>query len=71
LLYARQLNSFHIASTVDPSAFSANPDGVGILPDSAVGDFAVGLAYSLYASGLGSVDIDLGVLLGEFCIFPI
>jgi hypothetical protein len=49
---------------LDPSAFSANP-GLGGLPDNAIRDFAVGLDYTLFASGIGeplTADIDSLVL---------
>jgi hypothetical protein len=61
-----------LADTLDPSACSGtNPDGLGILPDNAIGDLAVSTDYTLYASGLGSLDFDLGVLLGEIDPYPI
>jgi hypothetical protein len=59
-----------LADKLDPSAFSDAPD-LGGLPDNAIGDFAVGLDYGLYANGLGSLDFGLGVLLGVFSIYPI
>jgi hypothetical protein len=59
-----------LADKLDPSAFSDAPD-LGGLPDNAIGDFAVGLDYGLYGNGLGSLDFDLGVLLGVFSIYPI
>jgi hypothetical protein len=49
-----------LAWDLDMSAFSANP-GLGGLPDNAIGDFAAGLDYTLFASGLGeplTADID-------------
>jgi hypothetical protein len=42
----------------DPSAFSANP-GLGGLPDNAIGDFATGLDYTVFASGGSTLDVDL------------
>jgi hypothetical protein len=54
-----------LALDLDPSAFSANPD-LGGLPDNAIGDFAVGLDYTLFASGIGNqVDFFLHGLLSE------
>jgi hypothetical protein len=41
-----------LALDLDPSAFSANPV-LGGLPDNAIGDFAVGQDYTLFASGIG------------------
>jgi hypothetical protein len=61
-----------LADTLDPSAFSGiNPAGLGVLPDSAIGDLAVGTDYTLYATGLGSLDFDLGVLVGLIDPYPI
>jgi hypothetical protein len=61
-----------LADTLDPSAFSGtNPVGLGVLPDSAIGDLAVATDYALNVTGLGSLDFDLGVLLGEIDPYPI
>jgi hypothetical protein len=38
---------------LDQSAFSANPFTDGGLPDNGLADFAVGLDYTLFASGIG------------------
>jgi hypothetical protein len=51
-----------LTDTLDPSAFTAAPT-LGGLPDNAIGDLAVGLDYTLFASGLGSLDADLLVPL--------
>lgn len=60
-----------IVDTFDASAFSGvTPDG-DFIPDNAIGDLAVATDYSLYATGLGSFDLDLGVLLGVIDIYPI
>jgi hypothetical protein len=48
-----------IVSQVDPSAFSVEltgPDQYGYFPVDGVGDTAVGLDYTLFATGLSSVD---------------
>jgi len=45
---------------LDPSAFTA-----GGLPDNAIGDLAVGTDYTLFASGLGTLDSDLFVLVAQ------
>jgi hypothetical protein len=60
----------YLADYLDPSAFSANPDGIPI-PDNAIGDFATGLDYTLFASGLGSLDTDVLILLGPLFVDPI
>jgi hypothetical protein len=52
-----------LADALDPSAFTASPL-LGGLPDNAISDLAVGLDYTLFASGLGSLDADLLILLG-------
>ncbi|GAA1447380.1 hypothetical protein GCM10009641_73060 [Mycobacterium cookii] len=52
-----------LTDALDPSAFTASPF-LGGLPDTAIGDLAVGLDYTLFASGLGSLDAELLVLLG-------
>jgi hypothetical protein len=60
-----------LANTFDPSAFSGfTPDG-DFIPDNAIGDLAVATDYTLYATGLGSLDLDLGVLLGVIDLYPI
>jgi hypothetical protein len=49
---------------LDPSAFIANPDGVGSVPDIGFGDLAVGLDYTVFATGgYGSVDLLVDTLL--------
>jgi hypothetical protein len=54
-----------LALDLDPSAFSGNPD-LGGLPDNAIGDLAVGLDYTLFASGIGiQVDPFLDGILSE------
>jgi hypothetical protein len=53
-----------LADHLDPSAFSANPDGVGLLPDNGIGDLAVGLDYTVFSTGgYGSVDLLVDGLL--------
>jgi hypothetical protein len=47
-----------LADALDPTGFSAG------VPDNAIGDLAVGTDYTLFATGLESLDWDLGVLLG-------
>ena len=59
-----------LADALDPSAFTAAPF-LGGLPDNAIGDLAVGLDYTLFASGLGSLDADLLILLGPLFVDPI
>jgi hypothetical protein len=49
---------------VDPSAFIANPDGIGILPDNGIADLAVGLDYTVFSTGgYGSVDLLVDTVL--------
>jgi hypothetical protein len=53
-----------LADHLDPSAFYANPDGLGLLPDNGIGDLAVGLDYTVFSTGgYGSVDLLLDGLL--------
>ena len=52
---------------LDESAFTAAPS-LGGLPDNAIGDLAVGLDYTLFSSGLGSLDADLLILLGPLLV---
>jgi hypothetical protein len=53
-----------LAHSLDPSAFSLDPTQ-GLLPDNAIGDLAVGLDYTLFASGLGPVvDVPIDLLFG-------
>jgi hypothetical protein len=60
-----------LADIFDPSAFSANPDVFGgLLPDNAIGDLAVGLDYTLFASGLTSLDVGILELLGPLFVVP-
>jgi hypothetical protein len=50
----------NLTLSLDPSAFS-----VGLVPDNAIGDLAVGLDYTTFASGLGPVvDVPLDLLFG-------
>jgi hypothetical protein len=58
----------YLTDYLDPSAFSANPDGL-LIPDNAIGDLATGLDYTLFASGLGSLDADLLLPLGSLIGF--
>ncbi|BBX44453.1 hypothetical protein GCM10009641_54330 [Mycobacterium cookii] len=51
-----------VTDEFDPAAFTVGPTG-GLLPDNAIGDFAVDLDYTLYATGLGEkVDLFLDAL---------
>ena len=61
--------------SLDPSAFS--PDAYygpllngGGLPDNAIGDFAVGLDYTLFASGIGGNDVGITDLLSPILSIP-
>jgi hypothetical protein len=56
-----------LTDALDPSAFTASPF-LGGLPDNAIGDLAVGTDYTLFASGLGSLDADLLILLGPLFV---
>jgi hypothetical protein len=56
-----------LASALDPSAFTAAPF-LGGLPDNAIGDLAVGTDYTLFASGLGSLDAYIPILLGPLLL---
>ncbi len=48
---------------LDPSAFSVDPT-LGLVPDNAIGDLAVGLDYTVVtAGGYGLVDVPLDALL--------
>lgn len=62
-----------LADKLDPSAFSGvDPlGGIGVFPDNAIGDLAVATDYILDDTGLGSLNLDLGVLLGLINIYPI
>ncbi len=51
--------TFLIYNVLDTSAFTDDP-GVGLVPDNAIGDLAVGLDYTLFASGLGQT-LDPGI----------
>jgi hypothetical protein len=42
----------------DPSAFSGTPEGL-LVPDTAIGDFATGMDYTIFASGGSTLDVDL------------
>lgn len=52
-----------LTDVLDSSAFTVNADGIPI-PDNAIGDLATGLDYTLFASGLGSLDADVLIYLG-------
>jgi hypothetical protein len=60
----------------DPSAFSPYGDGFppladgGGLPDNAIADFAVGLDYTLFASGIGGNDVGITDLLSSIGSIP-
>jgi hypothetical protein len=61
--------------SLDPSAFSPDAyygpllNGSG-LPDNAIGDFAVGLDYTLFASGIGGNDVGITDLLSSVESIP-
>jgi hypothetical protein len=64
--------------SLDPSAFSPDSfygplvpvlDNNG-LPDNAIGDFAVGLDYALFASGIGGNDVGITDLLSPILSIP-
>jgi len=58
----------------DPSAFGCCGDGLplggGELPDNAIADFAVGLDYTLFATGIGGNDVGISDLLGVIQDIP-
>jgi hypothetical protein len=60
---------------LDPSAFSPDAyygpllDGSG-LPDNAIGDFAVALDYTLFATGIGGDDVGIADSLGFIVNIP-
>jgi hypothetical protein len=57
----------YLVSLVDPAAFSGD-FGFGIdggVPQDAIGDFAVGLDYTLFASGIPGVDVGVSDLLNS------
>jgi hypothetical protein len=59
---------------LDPSAFSPDAfygplEGNG-LPDNAIGDFAVALDYTLFASGIGGNDVGIADSLGFLANIP-
>ena len=54
----------YLTAYLDPSAFTSDPAGF-LIPDNAIGDFAVGLDYSVDAVGLyPTIDPFLDVLFG-------
>jgi hypothetical protein len=61
--------------SLDPSAFGSDAyygpllDGGG-LPDNAIGDFAVGLDYMLFATGIGGNDVGISELLNSIMSIP-
>ncbi len=61
--------------SLDPSAFSPDAfygpllDGGG-LPDNAISDFAVGLDYTLFATGIGGNDVGISDLLSSITSIP-
>jgi hypothetical protein len=59
-----------IAWELDPSAFSADPTLAGGLPVNAIGDFAVGLDYTLFASGIGGNDVGIADALNVVANLP-
>jgi hypothetical protein len=65
-----------LVSSFDPSAFSQGSGGDllplvdGSLPDNALADFAVGLDYSLFATGLGGNDVAISDLLSSVASIP-
>ena len=71
--------SFYTWEVFDPSAFTGEPLvdhlSLGIvvpggLPDNAIGDLAVGLDYSLFASGIGGNDVGIADSLGFLANLP-
>lgn len=55
-----------LTDDLDPSAFTANLDGVGSLPGNGIGDLAVGLDYTVFSTGgYGSVDLLVDTLLAS------
>jgi hypothetical protein len=65
-----------LVSSLDPSAFSAGADGDllplvdGSLPLNATADFAVGLDYALFATGIGGNDVAISDLLSSIMSIP-
>jgi hypothetical protein len=55
---------------VDPSTFTADPTLAGGLPDNALGDSAVALDYTLFASGLGGNDVGIADSLNFLANLP-
>jgi hypothetical protein len=61
--------------SLDPSAFGPDAfygpllDGGG-LPDNAIADFAVGLDYTLFATGIGGNDVGISDLLSSIMSIP-
>lgn len=55
-----------LAAYLDPSGFSV--DGGVLIPDNALSDLAVGLDYTLFATGLGSLDSEILILLGPLFV---
>jgi hypothetical protein len=55
---------------LDPSTFTADPTLAGGLPDDAIGDSAVALDYTLFASGLGGNDVGFADSLNFLANLP-
>jgi hypothetical protein len=55
---------------LDPSSFTDDPTLAGGLPDNAIGDFAVALDYTLFASGIGGNDVGISDSLGFLANIP-
>jgi hypothetical protein len=55
---------------LDPSSFTDDPTLAGGLPDNAIGDFAVALDYTLFASGIGGNDVGIADSLGFLANIP-
>jgi hypothetical protein len=56
-----------LTDLLDSSAFTVASGG-GLVPDNAIGDLAVGTDYTLFASGLGSLDAELFLLLAPLFV---
>jgi hypothetical protein len=55
---------------LDPSSFTDDPTLAGGLPDNAIGDAAVALDYTLFASGIGGNDVGISDSLGFLANIP-
>ena len=55
---------------LDPNRFTDDPTLTGGLPDNSIGDFAVALDYTLFASGIGGNDVGISDSLGFLANIP-